>query len=121
MVELRDARLYRESRFGFQHRTGQARMPILRTMWQKNALFIGLCLVGLVWLTTSILRRDRIEPPKSVSAYDSEELSAPRQAIEREFRADWEKHGLQSAPRADALTIVRRLSLALTGTVPSVE
>ncbi len=33
-------------------------------MWQKNALFVGLCLVGLAWLTTSILRRDRIEPPQ---------------------------------------------------------
>jgi hypothetical protein len=90
-------------------------------MWQKNALFIGLCLVGLAWLTTSILRRDRLQPPASVSAYDTEELSSPREAIEREFRADWEKHRLQAAPRADALTIVRRLSLALSGTVPSVE
>jgi hypothetical protein len=91
-------------------------------MWQKNTLFIGLCLVGLVWLTTSILRRERIEPPQHfVAAEQAEEWQATRDAIDREFRDDWGKHNLQPAPRADALTIVRRLSLALTGTTPSVE
>src|SRR5215208_2792572 len=91
-------------------------------MWQKNTLFIGLCLVGLAWLTTSILRRDRIEPPKHfASTGQSDECQATRDAIDREFHDDWSKHGLESAPRADALTIVRRLSLALTGTTPSVE
>src|SRR6186713_1853736 len=100
----------------------QACKPILRTMWQKNALFVGLCLVGIAWLTTSILRRDRIEPPKHFgSTGQSGELQTTRDAVNRELRDDWSKHGLQAAPRADALTIVRRLSLALTGTTPSVE
>lgn len=89
-------------------------------MWQKNALFLGLCLVGLGWLTTNILRRDQIEPPTKVATALGEVDTVVAQ-IDREFQADWQKHGLQTAPRADALTIARRLSLALTGTVPSVE
>jgi len=99
-------------------------------MWQRNALFIGLCLAGLAWLTTSILRRDRIEPPKNVnpSWFTSDrlddqlnELKATRDAVDREFQDNWAKHKLDAAPRADSLTIVRRLSLGLTGTVPSLE
>ena len=33
----------------------------------------------------------------------------------------WSDHKLQAAPRADSLAIVRRLSLGLTGTAPSLE
>jgi hypothetical protein len=88
-------------------------------MWQKNALFLGLCLVGLLWLTTSVLRRDRIQPPKQVASQD--EVRRTLEQINGEFNVDWQKQGLRPAPQADALTIVRRLSLALTGTVPSVE
>lgn len=41
--------------------------------------------------------------------------------INQEHRQDWENLKLEPAERADDLTIARRLSLALTGTVPSVE
>jgi len=99
-------------------------------MWSKNLLFVGLCLAGLAWLATSILRRDQIDPPKDVNpAWFAEgdpgervnQLKATRDAVDHEFRAHWAEHKLQAAPKADSLTVVRRLSLGLTGTVPSLE
>src|SRR5262245_17279704 len=37
------------------------------------------------------------------------------------FTERWSQLGISPAPRADDLTILRRLSLALTGTIPSLE
>lgn len=41
--------------------------------------------------------------------------------VDAAFQADWASHGIPAAPRADDLTIIRRLSLALTGSIPSLE
>lgn len=99
-------------------------------MWTKNALFIGLCLAGLAWLAVSILRLDRIEPPKNLapgwytpdsSSTDANALQATLDKISAELHEDWIKHELQPAPQADPLAVVRRLSLGLTGTLPSLE
>ena len=42
-------------------------------------------------------------------------------AVDAAFEADWQQKKLQPVPAADALTIARRLSLALTGTIPSLQ
>jgi hypothetical protein len=92
-------------------------------MWQKNLLFVGLCAFGFAALASGILQGDRtIEP----SQFEPERVKADefRGVVERvndEFRLDWEKADLKPAPRADDLTICRRLSLGLTGTIPSLE
>lgn len=41
--------------------------------------------------------------------------------LDAEFQAAWAKEGLSPVPEADPLTLVRRLSLALTGAPPSLE
>ena len=41
--------------------------------------------------------------------------------LNAEFKQQWQESHLASAPRADDLAIARRLSLALVGTVPSLE
>ena len=43
------------------------------------------------------------------------------EAVDNEFEAHWQSQQLEVAERADNLLIARRLSLALTGTVPSLE
>jgi hypothetical protein len=99
-------------------------------MWYRNALFIGLCLAGATWLAGSILRRDRIHSPKNADSrwfndvslrHSEQKLEVPQVRINQEFREYWKEKALQPAPSADSLTIVRRLSLGLTGTVPSLE
>ena len=41
--------------------------------------------------------------------------------VNAEFRQSWDARGLTAAPRADDLTIARRMSLALVGSGPSLE
>jgi hypothetical protein len=118
-------------------------------MWQRNLLFVGVCIVGLLAIGDQLLRRNRVETPTEfdprrfaasvtpVSAQPAEGSSKSAKAwpsdeppsdwadtlarLNAEFRAKWHEQGLTPAPHADSLTIARRLSLALTGTVPSLE
>ena len=108
-------------------------------MWRKNALFVGLCLLGASAMIGSLLRRDRVAQPESfqperfslrATASDSPSLS-PRgnrddmgsalAELNRQLSEPLGPKQLQAAPRAVDWTIARRLSLALTGTIPSLE
>jgi hypothetical protein len=104
-------------------------------MWAKNALFIAVCLVGAGAVANSLLRQGRIGRPDSFEPGRFEVTSASssgpgdagdsyRVTLDRlnaEFRAHWQETGLAVAPQADDLTLARRLSLSLVGTVPSLE
>jgi hypothetical protein len=48
-------------------------------------------------------------------------LEASLTKVNAAFRASWSSAGLEPTPEADALTLARRLSLALTGAPPSLE
>src|SRR5687767_197011 len=104
-------------------------------MWAKNALFLAVCLAGAGLIANSLLRRDRIDRPGSfepgrfattpVSASPqqraADDWTSTLDQLNAEFREHWTKKGLEVAPRADDLTLARRLSLSLVGTVPSLE
>src|SRR5690242_11071221 len=110
----------------------------------KDVVFIGLCLIGAGIVAGMLLRRERIEQPKefwperfgttNVSTQRERVFPPPQvpspgandwqvvlQKIDGEIRDEWAKHELQPANRASDLTIARRMSLALTGTIPSLE
>ena len=92
----------------------------------RNLLFVVVCLAGAGLVANSLLRRERIEQPKSLSRHDSanrrdSDWATTLDKLNAEFRQHWQAQGLDAAPRADDLTIARRLSLALVGTVPSLE
>jgi hypothetical protein len=92
-------------------------------MWVRNLLFVSLCLIALAGLAASLLHFDRQETPAGFEA-DRYEQDSYRHVIEQvnaEWREHWVKAEVQSAPRADDLTIARRLALSLSGTVPSLE
>jgi hypothetical protein len=93
------------------------------TVWAKNLVFLGLCLFGLLAVGAGLLRSERIKTPDSFEPAASERAEF-RDVVERinaEFRGPWESAQLESASPADDLIIARRLSLALCGTVPSLE
>ena len=98
-------------------------------MWARNALFVIVCLAGTALVSNSLLRRGRVARPASFDASRVTVASARpdnewRRTLDRlngEFQDDWKAKGLDSAPPADDLTLARRLSLALVGTVPSLE
>jgi len=58
---------------------------------------------------------------EALAAPDEAGLSAVAAAIDQRLEAAWEEKGVTPAGPADALTVARRLSLALTGSVPSLE
>ncbi len=70
-----------------------------------------------------------LSPPDAISdpnGFDSGRRQRPEFArivdqVDQEFQQHWIDRGLESAQRADDLAIARRISLALTGTVPSIE
>lgn len=92
-------------------------------LWLRNGLFLGLCLLGLAAVGNNLLSRNRLEPPQARDAEvpASESFRSTVEQIDREFATSCEQQQLQLAPRADDLTIIRRLSLGLCGTIPSVE
>ena len=109
-------------------------------MWMRNVLFLVLCTTGLVLIGRSLLKRDRVDAPRDFrsgrlpvtpASAAPAGATADRAAadglitviakINQEFRDHWRDKGLTPAQCADDLTIARRLSLALTGTIPSLE
>lgn len=93
------------------------------TMWKRNLVFVVLCLVGLGSLSAMLLTRERIADPLQFNPqrYASDEYREVIDRVNQEFRESWQAQGIQPAGRADPLLVARRLSLGLTGTVPSLE
>src|SRR5438105_4610519 len=88
-------------------------------MWARNLLFFVVCLAGAGLVANTLLRRERIAEPRALPTHG--EFTATLEQLNIEFRQHWQDGGFEPVPRADDLTIARRLSLALTGTVPSLE
>ena len=92
-------------------------------MWPRNLLFAVVCGLGFATLGAYLLAgRPNIHPlsfqPERMQQADFRNTVDD---VNRQFRADWSMAGLEPAGRADDLAICRRLSLALTGTIPSLE
>jgi hypothetical protein len=92
-------------------------------MWARNLLFIGLVGAGAAALMGSLFPPAIAPPAAQVLADD---LPPPDyqdvvDAVNAEFRQQWVAAGLTPAAPASDLTIARRLALALTGTIPSLQ
>lgn len=86
----------------------------------KNILFVALILAGLAAMGASLV------PSKSgrrvaVVASPDGEFKETVTKVDEAFATAWARDGIQPALPADALTVARRLSLGLTGTIPSLE
>ncbi len=92
-------------------------------MWKRNLLFLCFCTLGVGGVASALLRTDRIQPPVTFRAQRLQEtdLGELVQQVDGLFQQQWRSSGLQSALRADDLTLARRLTLGLTGTAPSLE
>lgn len=92
-------------------------------MWARNLLLAGACLAVVaayrqwIWPTPGPGPR----PEVTSGAEPAAGLRAVVEAVDAAFAAGWQQAGIAPAPRADDLAIARRLSLALLGTIPSVE
>ena len=88
-------------------------------MGKRDLLFAGLVLGGAAALGVSLA------PPRARSTADASKPadSPPGVAaeVDRAFAERWAEQGLTPTSKAPDLMVMRRLSLALTGTIPSLE
>ncbi|MDG1874391.1 MAG: DUF1553 domain-containing protein [Mariniblastus sp.] len=91
--------------------------------WGKNILFLLLIAGSLSALTLFLMASDRIENPASFRPNSDQHADVVRAAlkVDAAFEGQWSESELSSAERSLNLTIARRLSLGLAGTIPSVE
>lgn len=93
-------------------------------MSRRDLLFAGVCAIAVLGLAFYL-------PPRQFEQADAHSITASNTAstatqpvvtqIDQEFAEYWRDQQVEPAPPANTLTIARRLSLAMTGTVPSLE
>ncbi len=90
-------------------------------MWLKNIAFIGLATVVLASLANWLLAPPKVEALDDPVVVVADDFQAAKQAIDAQFHEVWQRRELEPAPKADDLTLARRISLGLTGSIPSLE
>ena len=89
----------------------------------KRDVFFLAVLLGGVGTLTSSLSLPRAGTRAGPGVAPSARAVAPPAslAIDQTLRAGWRAEGLEHAPRATDLAVIRRLALALTGAIPALE
>lgn len=97
-------------------------LPMQNNFW-KNCLLIFVCTVGIGGIVGSLLPAPGPATPQLFEQLKRVNLETQSviDLVDQEFESRWQREGLSVAERADDLTIIRRLGLALAGTIPSVE
>ncbi len=92
-------------------------------LWLRNAVILGALAAGAFLgvaelLTPPVVQigNDLTLPPAKL-----QDIQHASQAVDADFAKAWSQHQLQPAAKTDDLTLVRRLSLALTGSIPSLQ
>lgn len=91
--------------------------------WIRNLIFVGCCLGAAGVVGGRFLQRPEFNGPKSFSAstYAEPDFQQAVERVDAAFAAGWQAANVQPVGQADELAVARRLSLALTGTIPSLE
>ena len=87
-------------------------------MWMRHILMLGVCCVGAVVIGT------QLQLPTTAEALPKLEINLRDSVVDhvdQAFADHWAGKELQSTELADNLLVARRMSLALVGTVPSLE
>jgi hypothetical protein len=91
-------------------------------MTRKDLLFVTVICLVIYALWFDMAPRVGSNQPRRTERQDEfHGIAEVANEVNAEFADSWDELGLQPAEAADALTVCRRLSLALTGTVPSLE
>ncbi|MFI4875209.1 MAG: DUF1549 domain-containing protein, partial [Blastopirellula sp. JB062] len=91
----------------------------------RNLLFLGICGLAVSAVVGGLVIPRR--PPQAalrahpLPSHEENEINAVARQVDAQFEDAWRKAGLKIAPTADHLTLIRRLSLGLTGALPSLE
>ena len=90
---------------------------------RRCVLFVLLCLGSVALVLGSLWNTRSVEDPESfdTAAYQAPDFRKTVDALNAALEASWAELNLTPTPTADHLTIARRLSLGLTGVIPSLE
>jgi hypothetical protein len=92
-------------------------------MWMRNLLFLATVTVGIAalgWMLFPAAVPPRGKGFDPSTAHDAEFVGVVRE-VDALFARAWENVSVKPAPEAPELAVVRRISLALMGSVPSVQ
>lgn len=84
-------------------------------------LLPGIVLLGVIWLVSFVTHQPLKGIATEESARPTADIDKSVQKVNRYFAHRWADHDLQPVKKADDLTVLRRITLALMGTVPSLE
>lgn len=92
-------------------------------MWIRNLGFMVLCIAGLGVLGSRLLPHQLEMPavPLDREAHHGTQFLESLQTLNGAFEAHWQSNGVHPSAQADPWLVYRRLGLALTGTIPSLE
>ncbi len=89
-------------------------------MWARNLLFLAFCVAALGAFKSTVFPPE-VSRNRPLASGNSDDVRRAAAQVDAAFEAQWQANGLQPAPLAADLTVARRLSLALAGTIPSLE
>jgi hypothetical protein len=92
-------------------------------MWARNFLFVAVVVAGVAGLRASLFSLDT-ETRKvhfDSAPTNEDDFQKTVMQVDEAFRQEWAQRELTHAAPADHLIVARRMSLALTGSVPSLE
>jgi hypothetical protein len=92
-------------------------------MLVRNLVFLGLILAGVVFLGYQLFPEEVPEhaPQFSAVPYQVDDFRQTVEKVNAAFRQEWSENEIQPAGPANDLQLARRVSLALTGSIPSLQ
>lgn len=92
-------------------------------LWLRNAAILGALAAGVVWGVAELLTPPvaKVGSEPRLPQAKLEDIQQAARRVDADFELAWAKNQVQPVAKTDDLTLVRRLSLALTGTIPSLQ
>lgn len=84
-------------------------------------IFFALLIAALVLKAVEVAGRIEQLPGPAAAIAEDQELSPAVARLNQQFQKQWQDEGVQVVDRVDDLSMLRRLSLSMFGTVPSLE
>lgn len=91
-------------------------MTTLRS-WPLPLAAAGMIFMSVGWFVSQPIRSPQVSTDGPAAA----ELAGTVAKLDAHFATKWQEAGVEPAAKADDLVLLRRISLALVGTVPSLE
>ncbi|MBN8419235.1 MAG: DUF1553 domain-containing protein [Verrucomicrobia bacterium] len=92
-------------------------------LWLRNAAILTALAAGAFWGVAELLAPPvaKVTHAPGLPKAQLENIQQTAHAVDASFEKTWTQQHIQPAGRTDDFTLIRRLSLALTGSIPSLQ